>query len=667
MLSAQADALLFDLGADATPTVPSGGGEPTYWNNVDAFLGSFEEGELAGLVTTTGDFSTISLVILSRFNGANENGTTAFADFPVTATQDSLFGNTELFGGLEDVTPRFKLTGLETTTAYHLTFYASRLGVSDNRETRYTVTGATTASADLNVANNVNQVVQVSEMAPDSAGEITIELSPGPNNDNANHFTYLGVLRLETATSDGPAYLIDFGAAGTPTEQQDPAPEVAWNNLTATIGTDPEGELSGLVTTNGTVTAMSLRITSRFNGANEAGTTEGTLFPTTATRDSLFGNTEAFGDLENVLPAFKLTGLDPNYLFRFTFYASRTGAADNRETRYTVTGANSAVADLNAANNVNEVVVVSDIQPDADGEISVALTPGPNNDNANHFTYLGVMQVDFSPVHTPRLLIDLGAAGTPTDWGTGDPDHHWNNVTADLGGTDDGELPGLLMTDGTVTEISFQMVSRFNGANENGITDGGPYPVSATRDSLFGNTELFGDLENLTPTFKLTGLNPETSYDLTFYASRLGVGDNRETHYAVTGATEGSADLDVANNETESVTVPDIKPTAAGEIQVALTPGINNDNGNHFVYLGVLQVDWEAATPVEPASLTDPSYADGSFSLRLNGSSGVTYQIQRSRTLSGWDDVQTVTLSGSSEVITIPQPESEYFYRAVGP
>lgn len=140
MLSARADALLFDLGADATPTIPSGGGQPVFWNNVDAFLGSFEESELAGLVNTTGDSSAISLVILSRFNGANENGTTAFPDFPASATRDSLFGNTEEFSGLEDIFPRFKLTGLEAGTVYHLSFYASRLGVSDNREPRYTVT-----------------------------------------------------------------------------------------------------------------------------------------------------------------------------------------------------------------------------------------------------------------------------------------------------------------------------------------------------------------------------------------------------------------------------------------------------------------------------------------------------------------------------------------------
>ena len=38
-------------------------------------------------------------------------------------------------------------------------------------------------------------------------------------------------------------------------------------------------------------------------------------------------------------------------------------------------------------------VTATSVAPDASNEITIALTPGPNNNNANHFTYLGVLQI----------------------------------------------------------------------------------------------------------------------------------------------------------------------------------------------------------------------------------------------------------------------------------
>src|SRR5688500_4168485 len=127
------------------------------------------------------------------------------------------------------------------------------------------------------------------------------------------------------------------------------------------------------------------------------------------------------------------------------------------------------------------------------------------------------------------FLFDFGADATTTTGGQAPTPIYWNNVPASIGGIDDASLPNLVTTNNTPTDISFQMVSRFNGANENGTTtSNSEYPVSATRDSLFGNTELFSNLENITPIFKLTGLAQGTTYNLTFYASRTGVSDNRE-------------------------------------------------------------------------------------------------------------------------------------------
>lgn len=655
--------LLFDFGAADSSSGGAVGGTTEYWNNVTATQGTSDGAEVPFLLDASGNETLISLQMVSRFNGSNESGTTSGGPYPSSATRDSLFGNTELFGSLENVTPIFKLYGFEPGASVSLTFFASRLGTSDNRETRYTVTGAATAFVDLDAANNVTNTARLDAVQADAAGEVLIELTPSPNNNNANHFTYLGVLHV--GFSDGTRVLIDFGAGGTPTETQEPGPGIAWNNITTAIGTDPAAQVPALVTTNGTTTAITLQMVARFNGANLNGTTASTQFPASATQDSLFGNTAAFSGLENVLPVFKLTGLEAANTYTFTFYGSRTGVSDNRETRYTVTGATEAFADLNTANNVDSVAVVTGVTPDASGEISIALTAGPNNNNGNRFTYLGVMRVDVVPVIPPTLLFDFGTDGTQTFPGSPDVEWAWNNVPASVGGTDAGAVTNLVRADGTGTAAVLQMVSRFNGANENGATGTGPYPVTATRDSLFGNTAAFNGLENVTPIFKLTGLNPATAYTLDFYASRLGVGDNRETRYTVTGASEKTVDLDAANNEQTIATLTDVLPDAAGELQVALAPGPNNDNGNQFIYLGVLRVTWTASEPPMAAQLDQPAKVGGSFRFRLTGTAGAVYRVQGSIDLGQWVEVQTVTLTGTSATVELPAAETWRFFRAV--
>ncbi len=663
---AGANAWLFDFGGPESPSGGASTGVTQFWNNVTAAEGGSEGAEVFFMVDVDGVETQITLLMQSRFNGANESGAASSGPYPATATRDSLYGNTEVFGGLENVTPAFILYGFTPGATLSLTFYASRLGVSDNRETRYTARGGATVFADLDASNNVTNTVRLAGITADPAGEIVIELAPGPNNDNANHFTYLGVLQIETA--DGRRLLLDFGAGGSPTLEQEPEAPLGWNNVLTAVGADNAGSLPGLVSTNGTATTAGFQMVSRFNGANLNGTTASTAFPASATRDSLFGNTAAFSGLSDVLPVFKLTGLDPNYRYGFAFFASRTGVTDNRETRYTVRGASEAVVDLDAANNVDGFVATPALRPDAAGEISVALTAGPNNNNGNRFTYLGVMRVDFTPVVPPGILIDFGAVGSPTLQGAGGVELVWNNVPNTLASASDGVVTNLVRTDGTVTEAAFRMVSRFNGANENGTTAEAPFPVSATRDSLFGNTELFSELENVTPVFRLTGLNPATAYTLDFYASRMGVGDNRETIYRVTGAVESSIDLNVANNETEIATLTDLRPDAAGEFSVALEPGPNNDNGNHFVYLGVLRMSWSAPDPATPATLDQAVVTSGTFSFRLRGTAGATYRVLGSDDFRLWTDVRSVPLGDTgSATVEIPATGGWRYFQAVSP
>lgn len=526
---------------------------------------------------------------------------------------------------------------------------------------------------------------------------------------NLLEFTAWAIVSAATEP-ENQIYVIDFGGENTLNGAPPNDPQFFWNNVTNGIGTSNNGILSDLVTILNTPTSVNLVMLNRFNGVNELGTTSSGIFPQNATRDTLFGNTESFLGLSNVFPSFKLTGLNPTMEYSFTFYASRTGVSDNRETRYTVTGSSTASATLNSVGNIDGSVIVEDIAPDANREITVTITPTVNNNNSVHFTHLGLLRVDAGPSEDNpivitqhpasktvnefgavsftasaqgtlpfsiqwtrngqqipnanslkytinsatsnlsgstyavtisnsvnsvtsnsatltvnpaptdpfRYLVDFGETPVQTVNGSApnnDPNFHWNNVTTAIGISNSGVVSNLVTSGNVTTGGSLKIVSRFGGSNGNGTTTSSLFPANATRDTLYGNTEEFQGLSNIFPAFKLDGLNPNWVYHFTFYASRGGATDNRETLYTVEGSTSGSGLLNPSNNVDSSIEVNGIIPNGAGEIQVSLAPSTNNDNANHFTYIGVMAVDAEVIPnpPVINSATTAAGTVDQPF------------------------------------------------------
>ena len=648
---------LIDFGDPQDTTSVVVDGELTEWNNFTGTIGQTDDGIFDGIVSAEGEDSDLFIEMLARFNGVNESGTLDSGIIPASASADSLFGNVEEFGGLSDVLPSFLIGGLEAGGSYDLTFYASRLA-GDNRETVYTITGEETSFVALNVAGNISEFATATSVEPNAAGEIRIDLSPGANNNNANHFIYLGALRIDTAGS-GETYLFDFGGNNTTQVDVELEPE-SWNNVTELVGQTDDGMLTGLLNTEFVRTEIDLEMVSRFNGVNRAGLTEASDIPGSATGDSLFGNTEVFGGLEDVFPAFKLTGPDQANAYDFTFYGSRS-AGDNRETRYTASGANSAFGDLDVASNPDQTVTVSGIRPDSEGEIHIQVAPGPNNNNGNHFTYLGFMRMDWQPAFRPQILIDAGGTEFPTSQDLAG--NVWNNFQGSVGQTDDGVLSDLVSVNGEPTSFGIQMLARFNGVNQAGTTDPAPYATSATRDSLYGNTEEWAGLTDVFPRFQLTGLDPAVSYQLSLYASRNAT-DNRETQYTVTGVTESIVFLNVAGNIDGRVVVEAIKPASDGTITLGLEPGPNNDNGNHFTYLGVMQLDWEEDRSVpEVVTIADITMNGSQLELTVSGRAGQTYDVESTTDFGTWRTVTQISLSGESATVTVDRNQESEFFR----
>ncbi|MBN2561069.1 MAG: hypothetical protein JXQ75_09085, partial [Phycisphaerae bacterium] len=211
--------LLIDFGSSGTPTQngPAPDDPLNFWNNVTEAVGGVAGGQLSGLVNTLNVATPIGLEILHPFNGSgpNTNGTLESTVFAPNATRDSLYGNTESWGGLADVAPRFKLTGLNPERVYNFAFYGSRLGVSDIREAGYTIVGESTTVVTLDAGNNIDAVATAVGIVPDAMAEITIDLAPTANNNNGYHFIYLGAMKVEEIPEQQPVIFVEQPADQT--------------------------------------------------------------------------------------------------------------------------------------------------------------------------------------------------------------------------------------------------------------------------------------------------------------------------------------------------------------------------------------------------------------------------------------------------------------------
>jgi poly(3-hydroxybutyrate) depolymerase len=136
-------------------------------------------------------------------------------------------------------------------------------------------------------------------------------------------------------------------------------------------------------------------------------------------------------------------------------------------------------------------------------------------------------------------------------------------------------------------------VTGFTGTNQSGATSTDvPEGITAqmSRDSFYGNDVRFSGQINPKGTLVLSGLDPNALYDLSIYSSRMGVGDNRQTHYEVNGLNTADLYLDVHNNITSIVTAESFQSDANGEIIIEIEKGLNNTNSYGFFYLGSMLI-----------------------------------------------------------------------------
>lgn len=247
--------VLVDFGS-SNNGFPSAG---TFNNITSSFQTGYSNGVL--LFNHQGTSSGINLQVHDAWLNINSTGTTTPAaqlGIPQTASRDSFFGATGVFNGNTELTGGFKLRNLDPAKYYSFSFFASRMNVTDNRETLYTVAGSTTLTATLDAANNSSQHALVYNIIPDANGEITVIATAGGNNTNTSGFYYLNAMELRINASpinqwSVPVFLRLDHPSGNTVWETGKTVEVNWqsaaiDNLTIAFSTDGGSSFNNIAT-----------------------------------------------------------------------------------------------------------------------------------------------------------------------------------------------------------------------------------------------------------------------------------------------------------------------------------------------------------------------------------------------------------------------------------
>ena len=162
---------------------------------------------LAGLKDVNGSDPNIFIFSNAEFSAASANGPSA-TDTPLDMPAD--VSRTQMFGYSQGNFPGYPLKPaailhfkhLNKALAYDFTFFASRSGATDNRETQFTLAGADTLTTLTNAADNPASIVTIPGMCPNEDGTITLTVTAGLDNDNPYRFYYLNALRISVHDTD---------------------------------------------------------------------------------------------------------------------------------------------------------------------------------------------------------------------------------------------------------------------------------------------------------------------------------------------------------------------------------------------------------------------------------------------------------------------------------
>lgn len=187
-----------------------------------------------------------------------------------------------------------------------------------------------------------------------------------------------------------------------------------WNNLDRMAVSGDS--YSNIKDASGATTSIGLTIVSNWQAINGGDNTT-TLGANTYNNSGVYPDvvtTSGFWT-QNAKQTFKLTGLDPNYKYNFTFFGSRGNISDARVAEYSINGTK---VTLNGSNNTANTVAINNISADTNGEVVIDMA----NAAGSIYAYINAMVVsatydDGSAPAKPRnLAVENTSSGAKLTW-----------------------------------------------------------------------------------------------------------------------------------------------------------------------------------------------------------------------------------------------------------
>lgn len=304
----------------------------------------------------------------------------------------------------------------------------------------------------------------------------------------------------------------------------------------------------------------------------------------------------------------RLLGLDPGKLYEISFVAQYAGSSNDLSARYTVIGATSGSAVLNAAKNTTRVARIPFIAPTAAGMIEFTIAATESNTSLERVACISGLKIEeMDDIAAQDIYIDLiSNTSTASDSKT------WNTV----GGGNSKQQ--LLDRDGNATQVSVAHSSA--GCPSTGVNSSATTPLigdAAEFEAARGTQQFFW--QNGTATLKVTGLNPVCTYSFTFVASR--VNDNTstryDTDYTVAGVNSGTVTFNPRSNSDQVARVSGIRPDNDGSATVTIKR--NSANNSTYFYLLAYKISREPLTVSGSHVVAVDATTGGSVSATVGG------------------------------------------------
>ena len=303
----------------------------------------------------------------------------------------------------------------------------------------------------------------------------------------------------------------------------------------------------------------------------------------------------------------RLLGLDPGKLYEISFVAQYAGSSNDLSARYTVVGATSGSAVLNAAKNSTRVARIPFIAPTAAGMIEFTIAATESNTSLERVACVsGIKIEELDSFAAQDIYIDVASE---TDADT----KKWNWVGVS------SSKEGLLDSAGKPTSVG--VAHSYTGCDRVGDNPNATYELTGDAAEFEAarkeGKQLFW--EKGTATLKVTGLYPACTYSFTFVASRVNgsTSTRYDTDFTVAGANSGTITYNPRSNRDQVARVSGIRPDKDGNATITITR--NSANNTSYFYLLAYKISREPLTVAGTHAVAVEATTGGSVSAAVGG------------------------------------------------